>query len=180
MRFTCSVQWDQTLQVAGFSPPPSKTTVPKNIFGLLMSQVCIGGRNQGEAGANQSQRDVRFTSLVVTTCRVSTWSGGKEAAPRGAEARGGNNRSAPMDGALGEVSGGKTRAGAVDGASTRGENGTGDDDDERDEREREADNERRKMRDSMASDAQRLTSEFAAGRLTAPHFFGAMLVSGGI
>lgn len=30
----------------------------------------------------------------------------------------------------------------------------------------------------MASDAQRLTSEFAAGRLAAPHFFGAMLVSG--
>ncbi len=29
----------------------------------------------------------------------------------------------------------------------------------------------------MASDAQRLTSEFAAGKLTAPHFFGAMMAS---
>lgn len=29
----------------------------------------------------------------------------------------------------------------------------------------------------MASDAQRLTSDFAAGRLTAPHFFGAMMAS---
>lgn len=33
------------------------------------------------------------------------------------------------------------------------------------------------LKDGMVSDAQRLTSEFAAGRLTTPHFFGAMMAS---
>jgi len=37
--------------------------------------------------------------------------------------------------------------------------------------------EKKMKRDSMALDAQRLTSEFATGKLTAPHFFGAMLAS---
>lgn len=60
------------------------------------------------------------------------------------------------------------------GSGDDGEGEGGDDD------ETEGATERRKTRDNMASDAQRLTSEFAAGRLAAPHFFGAMLVSCGM
>lgn len=130
--------------------------------------------------------------------RASAWAGETEAAPleekgqggearrRRAEGRGRNTRSGPPDGAPhGEGSGAKHAAAAKHrkaSSSTNGgegsgggDGGGGEDGDDGDETEGATD--ARKKRDSMASDAQRLTSEFAAGRLAAPHFFGAMLVS---
>lgn len=99
----------------------------------------------------------------------------QEGGAQRAKGRGGNTRSAPPEAAHGKGVGSKSAA-ANDRASKNGTSGRGDDGDDGDDHKTEAATENRKKKDSMASDAQKLTSEFAAGRLTAPHFFGAMLV----
>eukprot|EP00903_Cladosiphon_okamuranus_P006797 g6625.t1 len=100
------------------------------------------------------------------TTRASAWTGGK-GTPQ--------DKEQPPEGGHGEGVGGNNVS-ANDRVSKPGNKGSGDDGDDGDtDKKTEAMADKRKMRDSMASDAQKLTSEFAAGRLATPHFFGAML-----
>lgn len=123
--------------------------------------------------------------------RASAWAGKEEEGPQVQEQHQGAARRAkgrgekkpiraPAEGAYGEEESRGTAAVADDRAPKKGNSGSGGDGDDRDgvddNKTEAAAPDKRLTRDSMASDAQRLTSEFAAGRLTAPHFFGAMLV----
>lgn len=90
----------------------------------------------------------------------------------------------PTGGGKGEGSTGKVGAAAGSGrgyhASKSGSEGDGDatyGDGDGGEEEAEAVMKEKLKRDNLMSDAQRLTTEFASGRLAAPHFFGAMMVS---
>lgn len=109
--------------------------------------------------------------LFPSSRRASAWAG-ERGDPQGNARDGEARRTEGRNSTIGEGMAGKSGSAKDRAFTSRGNNGDDDDEDET-----EAVKETRKMRDSMASDAQRLTSEFAAGRLTAPHFFGAMLVS---
>ncbi|CAM9586622.1 unnamed protein product [Ectocarpus sp. 12 AP-2014] len=119
------------------------------------------------------------------TTRASAWAGRTTGDIHGKEEVKSSNK-APRDGRKGE--GGPTEVtlapgNAVKGSAARvraaapsvGMNGDDDGRNERDKDKAETVSQKRKLRDSMEMDAQRLTSEFAAGRLAAPHFFGAMM-----
>ncbi|CAM9504620.1 unnamed protein product [Ectocarpus sp. 4 AP-2014] len=119
------------------------------------------------------------------TTRASTWAGGATGNIHGEEEVKPTNK-APRDGRKGErrptevtpapgdaVQGSAARARAA--APSVGKNGDDDGRNERDKDKAQTVFQKRKLRDSMEMDAQRLTSEFAAGRLAAPHFFGAMM-----
>lgn len=120
-----------------------------------------------------------FTFLLATS-RASAWAReqgdpqdeGRQEDARPPEGHSKNTRNGPRGGGLVKESAGSCNAVAHDGTSMNNGAKGGDGD------KVGAAKEGRTMRDSTAaSDAQKLTSEFAAGRLTAPHFFGAMLVS---
>ncbi|CAM9248693.1 unnamed protein product [Ectocarpus sp. 6 AP-2014] len=119
------------------------------------------------------------------TTRASAWAGGATGDIHEKEEVKPSNK-APRDGRKGErgpteatpapgvaVKGSAVRARAA--APSVGMNGDDDERNKRDKDKTETVSQKRKLRDSMEMDAQRLTSEFAAGRLAAPHFFGAMM-----
>lgn len=122
-------------------------------------------------------------------CRASAWAGGATGDIHGKEEVKPSNE-APRDGKKGER--GPTEVTPAPGVAVKGSAartraapsvGMNGDDDERNERDKdktETVSQKRKLKDSMEMDAQRLTSEFAAGRLAAPHFFGAMMVGVGV
>ncbi|CAM9765995.1 unnamed protein product, partial [Ectocarpus fasciculatus] len=113
------------------------------------------------------------------TTRASAWAGGgaediqgkaevkpsKKASRDGRNGERDPNEVSPAPGVVEKGSATRTRGEAA----SVGMNGDDDQDKE------ETVSQKRKLRDSMEMDAQRLTSEFAAGRLAAPHFFGAMM-----
>ncbi|CAB1119705.1 unnamed protein product [Ectocarpus sp. CCAP 1310/34] len=152
-----------------------------------------GGRDQ--VGQDPSDDDDELGSISPKpnspfTTRASAWAEGATGDIYGKEEVKPSNK-APRDGRKGErgptevtpapgdaVKWSAARARAA--APSAGMNG---DDDERNERYKdktETVSQKRKLRDSMEMDAQRMTSEFAAGRLAAPHFFGAMMVGVGV